>query len=59
MTRTSCEAIGMVLMGFCTIGALDRRADSVFRDKWKTELVARKRAHPVSRSAHAFAGAAR
>ena len=46
-------AIGMVLMGFCTIGSFDRGADSVSRDKWKMELVARKRAFVSSRSAHA------
>ena len=48
-------AIGMVLMGFCTIGSFDRGADSVSRGKWRMELVARKRAFLSSRSAHAIA----
>jgi len=44
----------MVLMGFATIGSFDRGADSVRRQPWKLELVARKRAAIASRSRHPF-----
>jgi len=47
-------ALGMVLMGFVTIGSFDRGADSVRRHSWNAELVARKRAAIASRSRHSF-----
>ena len=45
-------ALGMVLMGFVTIGSFERGADSVRRRPWKLELVARKRAAIASRARH-------
>ena len=47
-------AVGMVLMGFVTIGSFDRGADSVRRNFWNAELVARKTAFMTARSRQAL-----